>query len=273
MILGLNFSRKMRRFARSCLVACTLFFLMRNTVVKLSKTVEDLRDFESWTAVPPGESSAVQKTFVDPYRFNWTLLERDFCTANKVPTRYLIVMYTAINGFKRREAYRRMYGDLYLQKLGVRLLFILGASRNYSVEKLVRKESLLYHDIIKQDFLDTYYNVPWKVRYISRAEYPNDYYNDYCAGLTIIIPVQLVKKMFEASKNATYIKFGDYFLTGVLATKVGVRFKDFSTKAFNHKFKRNRSAFLHKRIYFQATETIEQAEEMWNELRYKYSSV
>lgn len=68
--------------------------------------------------------------FVDPYRFNWTLLERDFCTANKVPTRYLIVMYTAINGFKRREAYRRMYGDLYLQKVGKNIFVIWLFFRN-----------------------------------------------------------------------------------------------------------------------------------------------
>ena len=61
-------------------------------------------------------------------------------------------------------------------------------------------------------------------------------------------------------------------MTGILATKAKAKFKDFSTKAFNHKFKKSRSAFLLRTIYFQATESIEQAEEMWNQLKHKYSS-
>ena len=41
-------------------------------------------------------------------------------------------------------------------------------------------------------------------RYVSNAEFPHDYYNDYCSGLIIIIPRQLIKKMFQSFKNTTF---------------------------------------------------------------------
>ena len=43
-------------------------------------------------------------------------------------------------------------------------------------------------------------------RYASRTEFPNDYYNDFCSGVAVIIPSQLISNMFEASKNAPYYK-------------------------------------------------------------------
>ena len=49
-------------------------------------------------------------------------------------------------------------------QLGVRLLFTLGVSEDKSVDESVKNESLRYHDIIRQNFLDTYYNLTWKVK-------------------------------------------------------------------------------------------------------------
>ncbi|VDD97194.1 unnamed protein product [Enterobius vermicularis] len=226
-------------------------------------------------------------------------------------------------------------------QLGVRLLFTLGVSEDKSVDESVKNESLRYHDIIRQNFLDTYYNLTWKgimavrfvneychnVKYIlitnddiimnlwkvigtlsiyseigkpreelertvfcyvvhharvnrnpkskwyaSRTEFPNDYYNDYCSAAAVIIPSQLISNMFEASKNAPYYKIDDYFMTGVLAAKAGAKFKDISTKVLDHAFKKNRSAFLSRRILFQPTETVEQAEVMWNNLKRNYDT-
>ncbi|VDD85409.1 unnamed protein product [Enterobius vermicularis] len=108
--------------------------------------------------------------------------------------------------------------------------------------------------------------------YVSKADFPDDYMKNYCFAMITIIPRQLIGNMFRALKNATYSNFDDYFLTGELATKAGAKFKDFSSKALHHTIKKNRSGFLHRRIYFQETETIEQAEEMWNELKNGYYS-
>ncbi|VDD97627.1 unnamed protein product [Enterobius vermicularis] len=223
--------------------------------------------------------------------------------------------------------------------LGVRLLFTLGASEDKSFDELVKKESLRYHDIIRQNFHDTYYNLTWKaimavrfvkehcdnVKYIlvtnddiimnlwevietlslyseigkpkeelertvfcyvihhlkvvrnpknkwyaSRIEFPNDYYNDYCSGVAVIIPSQLISNMFKASKNAPYYKIDDYFMTGVLATKAGAKFKDISTKILDHASRKNRSGFSSGRFLFQPTGTVEQAEAMWNNLKRYY---
>ena len=57
-----------------------------------------------------------------------------------------------------------------------------------------------------------------------------------------------------------------------MATKAGAQFKDFTNKALNHDNKTDRAAFLQRRIYFQATETVEQAEEMWIEMKDKYDA-
>ena len=61
-------------------------------------------------------------------------------------------------------------------------------------------------------------------------------------------------------------------MTGVLAAKAGAKFKDISTKVLDHAFKKNRSAFLSRRILFQPTETVEQAEVMWNNLKRNYDT-
>uniref|UniRef100_A0A0N5AMI3 Hexosyltransferase n=1 Tax=Syphacia muris TaxID=451379 RepID=A0A0N5AMI3_9BILA len=291
---------------------------------------------ENLTLLRTSEFDYYHRMIANPYRYNWTLLEQNFCTRYHPETRYLIIMHTASENFDRRRVYRLMYADEYFQQFGVRLLFTVGHSTNRLVNDLVQKESAIHHDLIQQNFIDSYQNLTWKAlmslrfvkeycnetRYVistdddviinlwevikilqmypnipeekdecnqtifcniirhqkvirnpfhkwyqSKAEFPDDYYKDYCAALAIIIPGPLINKLFEAAKNETFHKFDDYFLTGIVARKVGVKFKDFSKKAFNHIHKSDRKAFLSRRIYFQATETITQTEEMWTVLK------
>lgn len=291
---------------------------------------------------PSVSANEIQKSTLqpaDPYRFNWTIVEKKICTEDEPKIKFLIFMHIAPQNVKKRFAYRRMYGDENLKKMGFYLLFTLGHSKNHSVNELIKNESTYYHDIIQQNFIDAYQNLTWKalmslrfvkeycnhVQYIistdddvlinlwevvrmltdyekltkskeslektifcyvirhakvvrdpkhrwyqSRLEVPTNYYPTYCSALVIIIPSPLVMKLFDACKNESFNRIDDYFLTGVLGNKAGSIFVDISKKAYNHEYKPDRKAFLSKRIYFQTTATIEQAEEMWNELKRGY---
>ncbi len=59
--------------------------------------------------------------------------------------------------------------------------------------------------------------------YLSRKEFPDDYFPTYCSGSAFILTTDVIEAMYEASFKVPFFWVDDYFVTGLLAQKVGVK--------------------------------------------------
>ncbi|VDM28985.1 unnamed protein product [Toxocara canis] len=55
--------------------------------------------------------------------FNWTIVEKDFCTKRFPNTTILVVLHTAIEHYERRQIYRDMYGEQLYEQVRFIILF------------------------------------------------------------------------------------------------------------------------------------------------------
>ena len=105
---------------------------------------------------------------VNPHPFNYTLLETDICRRRHNDTFVLVVVHSAPEHFERREFIRQTYGSgrLYGQ-LKMTVVFFMGvlpanATGAKRVQTMLQREQELYHDIVQEDFIDSYRNLTYK---------------------------------------------------------------------------------------------------------------
>ncbi|KHN84944.1 Beta-1,3-galactosyltransferase 1 [Toxocara canis] len=111
--------------------------------------------------------------------FNWTIVNKHFCTKRYPNLKMLIVVLSAVENFETRKIYREMYGDHFYKERGVVTLFVVGRSLNNSINEKILEENYAHHDIIQQNFLDAYKNLTLKglawlqfvVDYCSNVQY------------------------------------------------------------------------------------------------------
>ncbi|KAJ2945395.1 hypothetical protein O0L34_g199 [Tuta absoluta] len=58
---------------------------------------------------------------------------------------------------------------------------------------------------------------------VTREEYSDDFYPDYCNGPFIIYSADVARRLLTASRKARFFWIDDVFVTGILADMVGVR--------------------------------------------------
>lgn len=61
--------------------------------------------------------------------------------------------------------------------------------------------------------------------YISKEEFPDDYFPPYCSGSVFIMTSDAVHKLFWASLGTKFFWVDDFYLTGLLVKKVGIEHK------------------------------------------------
>jgi len=59
--------------------------------------------------------------------------------------------------------------------------------------------------------------------YISREEYRPDYFPTYCSGLAFLLSTDVVVSMYNASLSLPFFWVDDFYVTGLLAARVGVK--------------------------------------------------
>ncbi|VDK47200.1 unnamed protein product [Anisakis simplex] len=140
--------------------------------------------------------------FIKSHNFQWNIIEKDFCSMRYPKVKTLIVVHTAIPHFHARQAHRKMYGKRFYEKvnsahlftfcllfnqwihaMGVASLFFVGMPSDEEQQMQIRNESETYHDIIQQDFIDTYRNLTWKA--ISWLQYVNE----FCEEVEFILKI------------------------------------------------------------------------------------
>ena len=65
--------------------------------------------------------------------------------------------------------------------------------------------------------------------YVSKEEFKNDYYEDYCSGSAYLLTNDLPSLMFNASFYTEFFWVDDYYMTGRLALSVNATHKNFNS--------------------------------------------
>ncbi|VDK20380.1 unnamed protein product [Anisakis simplex] len=178
-------------------------------------------------------------------------------------------------------------------------LFFLGMPSDEKEQLQIHNESQTYHDIIQQDFLDTYRNLTWKAIAWLR------YVNEFCENVEFIVKIDddlmfdliAIEKYLrvksplsdEANANANMIlcsvfsgfhlypirdngtkwnyfveplQIDDYFITGHLSHKIGVVFDNIAL------FDAGKEPMMEERSWFWLTESQDMTEAMnlWKNL-------
>ena len=105
--------------------------------------------------------------------------------------------------------------------------------------------------------------------YMSKNEFDNGFYNEYCEGPAYLITTDLVLKMFNKSLNTKMIKFEDIYV-GVLARSLNSTFV-YLNKNYGHSKWQNKIIYLKKENnlnekYFFYSDNFEKFKDIWNYL-------
>lgn len=65
--------------------------------------------------------------------------------------------------------------------------------------------------------------------YIPRSEFTEDYFPTYCSGSAYMFSGDVIPKMYNASFNTQFFWVDDFYITGLLASKVGAKYRRFNS--------------------------------------------
>ncbi|VDN20734.1 unnamed protein product [Gongylonema pulchrum] len=107
-----------------------------------------------------------EEELFDPYKYQWTIVDSDFCTRKYPELFLLIIVHTDTEHFTERMAVREMWGNPELfhnvRFQPTKVIFAVGKSNNSDTNYFLEKEAEQYGDLLQQDFMDTYENLTLK---------------------------------------------------------------------------------------------------------------
>ncbi|XP_043938448.1 beta-1,3-galactosyltransferase 2-like [Protopterus annectens] len=114
-------------------------------------------------SIPPSPGIKHPSDFVSPYNYTFTLNEPDKCQHKDV---FLVLLITTrVNVFAARFAIQKTWGnESLLPGVSIVRLFLVGIDKHFPdlLQELLKEESMLFHDIIQQNFMDSYFNLTIK---------------------------------------------------------------------------------------------------------------
>ncbi|CAH1792064.1 unnamed protein product, partial [Owenia fusiformis] len=100
------------------------------------------------------------KTVISPHDYEYLVKEETICAHNPF---MLIFIHTAPKNSVRRNTIRKTWGSVRnIKGYRIELIFLLGVALNRSTNDDIVQESKQYHDIIQEDFIDSYRNLTLK---------------------------------------------------------------------------------------------------------------
>ncbi|XP_013411890.1 beta-1,3-galactosyltransferase 1-like, partial [Lingula anatina] len=123
-----------------------------------------------------------QQEVVNPHDFPYLINEEYVCQKDgkKEEVFLMVVVLSSVHRYRQRQAIRQTWGTAVNQlELKTKVVFMLGRTNESFHEYQVRKESEQHHDIIQEDFIDTYRNLSikttavlkWYTTYCNHAKY------------------------------------------------------------------------------------------------------
>ncbi|XP_021464350.2 beta-1,3-galactosyltransferase 1-like [Oncorhynchus mykiss] len=116
---------------------------------------------------------------LNPHSFDFVINEPKKCET--VAPFLVILISTTHKEFDARQAIRETWGDESTFGDGVRVLtlFLLGRNTDPVLNQMVEQESQIFHDVVVEDFIDSYHNLTlktlmgmrWVATFCSKAQY------------------------------------------------------------------------------------------------------
>ncbi|XP_022098879.1 beta-1,3-galactosyltransferase 1-like isoform X2 [Acanthaster planci] len=167
--------RKRRKQLRQRL-ACVIFIIAVGCCMYVISTRSERGSFESveveeWPTESGHHLHQQQSLFSDdiinPHPYHFTISNPTHChdmNTSEDGQPYLLILVKAAPGdFYDRQQIRQTWGGTRI--VGQQLtstLFLLGLSRDEEVNERIREESILYEDIVQENFIDAYLNLTIK---------------------------------------------------------------------------------------------------------------
>ncbi|XP_054836924.1 beta-1,3-galactosyltransferase 1-like [Eublepharis macularius] len=149
----------------------------RNNTSNIKKSSQKSQKKEGNAKVSRKASKGIQENYIHLHPYRFLINESDKCT-KRTPF-LLLLIATKFNERKHRQAIRMTWGnETVVPGVEVIRLFMLGVNEKVSNQAIL-SESRRYHDIIQQDFVDTYKNLTlktlmgmkWVATYCSKASF------------------------------------------------------------------------------------------------------
>ncbi|XP_073318602.1 beta-1,3-galactosyltransferase 1-like [Pagrus major] len=122
--------------------------------------------------------SNIRTRSLNPHDFGYLINEAKKCEAE--PPFLVILISTTHKEFDARQAIRETWGDeSTFPDVRVVTLFLLGRSTDTVLNQMVEQESQIFHDIVVEDFIDSYHNLTlktlmgmrWVATFCAKAQY------------------------------------------------------------------------------------------------------
>lgn len=134
------------------------------TGLKVSDNVLNItyKEFEAVYANKWKRSANVTHFPIPSFDHRYEMKCTGVCSAVNMPM-FLIVVQTATRNFHKRSIIRQTWGNKHSFKNNTfEIVFIVGKSRNYTIQKLLEEEQHAFNDLVQGTFLDSYRNLTHK---------------------------------------------------------------------------------------------------------------
>ncbi|XP_071851851.1 beta-1,3-galactosyltransferase 5-like [Apostichopus japonicus] len=128
------------------------------------------RDEIRFESCPPVHRTRSFETAVNPHDFKLVQNEPSLCSLPQINESesgsvfLLILRLTEPSNFKRRRIHRKLLETVSREQndLVIKQVFLIGTTFNDTHTRLIQKEREQYHDVLQEDFVDSYYNLTLK---------------------------------------------------------------------------------------------------------------
>lgn len=127
-------------------------------------------------------SNISELKIINPHPYEFTINHIDLCNNNRTDLLLLITVITAVTHFEERQTIRDTWGG-YARELGAKLLFFIGHPFQENLQKDIVEEDNTYHDIIQENFLDTYLNL--SIKTLSTLKWVSE----YCFQVKLVLKI------------------------------------------------------------------------------------
>lgn len=209
-----------------------LFLMYQHSVVLEERKTGDYQDSDptimlenlSVSRKLQGESDlkssvSSEVTVINPHNFDYVINKPDTCKENET-VKVVVVVCTGISNFEARQAIRDTWAN-YLNEPNVngKLVFLVGVGDNKQIQKKLRRESIIYNDIVQENFVDSYRNLSLKSVAVLK------WVKDYCKNAEFVFKVDddifvnipnLIKYLDKYSKKVKDFDWSRKYIIGHL---------------------------------------------------------
>ncbi|OWF43012.1 beta-1,3-galactosyltransferase 1-like [Mizuhopecten yessoensis] len=132
--------------------------------------------------VDQDNQNATVGNVTNPHNYTYVINQPDICRGDN-PLDLIIVVCTSVAGFSKRQTIRETWGLFAKEQKNVKNLFFLGVQDEENIQKKVLEESEIHHDIVQEDFRDSYRNL--SIKSVGALKWMTDYCHIAKFGLKI----------------------------------------------------------------------------------------